>query len=156
MKKVTINQGIPGSGKSTATQKLVEGLPIGDYVWCSADTHHINSGGVYDYKPEEAGNAHSACLLKFEDAVRNDIPLVIVDNTNIYKYEMSPYVLLARAYKYDILITRYDCSLENSMARNQHSVPDEVILMMWKDLEEPLHRWGDFIIINTDQPSTKD
>lgn len=148
--KVIINQGLPGSGKSKYVQEIVRKSPPNIVYVCSADTHHTMDDGTYNYKPEEAGTAHRKCMQSFMKCAQDRVPIIFVDNTNIYKYEMSPYVAVAKVYGYDVQIERFQCSVETALRRNTHDVPEATIEAMYRSMEMPLQRWGKFEITITE------
>ena len=62
---------------------------------------------------------------------------IIVDNTNIYKWEYENYVLLAEqlGYEVEIIVTDMSESAEVYHERNTHGVPLNVIRRMLNEFE---------------------
>jgi hypothetical protein len=94
---------------------------------------------IYNFKPEELGKAHGACLRKFVrivDSHPGESPQeVVVDNTNSSIAELAPYVALGQAYGHEVHIVTLHCSPGVAFARNTHSVPLETIIKMAKNLD---------------------
>ena len=129
MKRVYINRGIPGSGKSNRAHWLTRDMP--GAVICSADDYFTAPGGTYFYLPECVGLAHAICLLKYVRALENPtVPLIVVDNTNITAVEIAPYYALAEAYGAEAEIVTVDCNPIVAYSRNIHGVPQETIESM--------------------------
>lgn len=136
--KVKVLRGLPGSGKS----KYARDMSINaNAKIVSADDFFYRSG-VYQFDPRDIGEAHSLCfynflaalgMLKFE---ADPVDLVIVDNTNLSKWEISPYVLAAHAHGVtDIEIVTIACDPELAFARQKHGVPRVTFDRMFATLE---------------------
>ncbi len=129
--KVYIMRGLPGSGKSLWIAKNLTNRVI-----CSADHYHETNGG-YEFRRENVGKAHNACLEKFTlhlidpgEGLEN----VVVDNTNTTAVEIAPYYRLAEALNHEVEIIHLRCHPETSFQRNIHNVPMETIWRMWQNL----------------------
>lgn len=129
MKAVLIMRGLPGSGKSTIAQSFVKTVP--GTVVCSADDF-FNGGPINTCM---LGWAHSHCQKKFEKALQDGLPLVIVDNTNTTKKEIKVYADKAAEYGYEMTILMVSCDVSTSFQRNRHNVPRETIVTMANSLE---------------------
>lgn len=122
--KVIILRGAPGSGKSTFVRSLGEG------VVCSADDFFLVDG-EYRFNAKALGAAHEWCFNRFSEELRNETPLVIVDNTNRATWEFSKYIDLAKSKGYDVEVVRFTAPVERAAdmaARNVHGVPENVIV----------------------------
>jgi len=128
--KVEILRGIPGSGKSTFAKKLIEArskelsrplVAWVDYVIVSAD-QFFERDGEYKFDAKELDSAHKMCLQNFEAALRGNIPYIIVDNTNLSAWEISPYYLLADAKNYSVRIITVRAPPEVAHKRGIHGV----------------------------------
>lgn len=131
MKLVLVLQGVPGSGKSYfAADRLTRAHA--QVVTCSADDYFVQlGGGKYAFDPSKLGEAHGACFRKFIATVqKGQAEMVIVDNTNTTVAEISPYVLAAEAFGYEVEILRINCDPEVAAARNTHGVPPAAIHAM--------------------------
>lgn len=132
--KVFIMRGLPGSGKSTW---IKNNFPFeGKVEVFSADDFHMFDG-VYKYDPKRAGYAHDQCLLAYLTCIRVEkvTPFVVVDNTNTTLMELAPYVRLAEIFGIDYEIIYIPCDPITAIMRNIHSVPENTILQMHKNLQ---------------------
>ena len=158
VRKVIINQGVPGSGKSTKTCNEQEDHTMTDGPKsdvCSADNFFIDEdSGEYKFDPAKIGEAHATCFRRFiylltkwpGDPVTGWKPytgdvIVYVDNTNLHLWEMAPYYLAAKAFGFDVEIRTFKCEPKEAHARNEHGVPLEVIERMAASMEEPHAYW---------------
>jgi NEDD4-binding protein 2 len=138
-----IMRGVPGSGKTTWARK---NRP--EAVIVSADDYFICSDGVYRFEPCEIADAHARCFRLALRAVQAGHD-VVVDNTGTQTWEMSPYVLLARAYGFDVEFIRIDCDPREAARRNVHGVPEHAVMAMHARMEDILPFWGEEIVIRT-------
>jgi len=146
--KVIIMRGIPGSGKSTITNTFK------DSVVCSADQHFTDEQGNYNFDPKKLNEAHKACMQKFlrqiDQVIRNTHDkTIIIDNTNIELWEISPYIAICQAYDVDYEIITVRCDPEIASKRNMHGVPAKTIQRMCERLEGvKLLPWWNNRVIN--------
>ena len=138
--EVIILRGLPGSGKSRFRTEFME-RHSNDAGYCSADDFHYDEHGVYRFNPANAGAAHAACFRKYIGMLEDGITNILVDNTNTSAVEIAPYILGANAWHATVDIFQFDCTLETSMARNVHAVPENIIKTMFSRLKEPLPSW---------------
>ena len=130
MKLFYIVRGLPGSGKSTLAKQLTS------YVF-EAD-QYFERTGEYNFIPSEIGKAHQWCkqqvenAMKVENAIKSNFPEIAVSNTFTQKWEVKPYIELARKYEYEVQIITVQ-----SEFKNIHNVPEESIQRMKK-------RWENF------------
>jgi predicted kinase len=126
MGTVIIMRAVPGSGKSTYAKKLLnklkqEGATVEIF---SSDKHFYELGnGVYKFDFTQIPIAHGKCFKAFIEALQSGIDYLIVDNTNLSTWEISPYKLAADAYEYKFLIKNVEANPEEALARNVHGVP---------------------------------
>lgn len=134
MKTFILIAGQSGIGKSTLAEALIL------YWWHSkgieahsfeADDWMLGNNGEYKFDAKKLHYCHKACLDACEEMMKNDAPVVIQSNTNIYKKHRQPYYDLARKYGYKIqeIIVRGDGF------ENQHGVPAEKVAEMKANLE---------------------
>lgn len=118
---------IPGSGKSSYVEKLLASLSKqGKSVEVvSADKFFTNLKGEYNFDFTKIGLAHGECFRGAIEAVQGGKDVVIVDNTGLASFELSPYKLLADAYGYDFLIKNIIANEEDAFKRQMHGVPQE-------------------------------
>jgi len=122
-KTLLLLRGLPGSGKSTLAQTISGGRwPV-----FSIDDYFTNAEGDYTFDHRENHLAYSACIANTENALKNGIEFVIVDNTFTLEWEMEPYFELAKKHNY-----RVHCvTVENRHhGENTHGVPPEHIQRM--------------------------
>ena len=122
MGKVIILVGPPGVGKDYWIKKYTQKIST-PYVVCSADDYFMDSG-KYNYRPQEIGQAHSTCFEKFSNALRSEVPLIFVSNTNIVKDHRSKYVNKALQYDYDVEIKVFPVNIE--VIKRQNSSPERL------------------------------
>ncbi|WP_394190853.1 AAA family ATPase [Pseudoalteromonas atlantica] len=138
MKQVFILRGLPGSGKSYYAQTLADELVTGDqsqYLICSTDDYFYDEQGEYKFDKFKLSQFHNLNLARFINALSQSIPLVIVDNTNIKKWEFIAYSQAAVALGYqvkEVIVGEVkDKSMQHLYAkRNSHKVPLKMISKM--------------------------
>jgi len=125
-------RGLPGAGKSTWARENYPQAHV-----CSADSFFLDAEGVYRFDETLISEAHASCLRGFVEilaAIANDPKsspeVVIVDNTAIRAWEISPYYNLAQAYGHDTKIIHVKCDAETAHSRNIHGVPLERVEKM--------------------------
>lgn len=111
----------------------------------SAD-HFFIEDGKYNFVPAKLPDAHRACFRGFvgrvkagdKVAIMSGVPgggksfhaerlagegYVVVDNTNLSAWEISPYVLAAESAGATVTIFRVACDPAKAFARQSHGVP---------------------------------
>lgn len=122
-----IMQGPSGSGKTTIAKKLAKKY---DAVIYSTDDYFYNDDGDYNYNPKMFAAFHRKNQYRSIQALREG-KSVIVDNTNIQRWECKPYVEAAVDLQIDILFVRADGDFDSI-----HNVPREKIREARKRMEE--------------------
>lgn len=146
MRKVIILRGLPGSGKTTYARSLKPTVIV------SADDYFTSLDGIYCFNPVDIGRAHQQCFLAFLEALDETYPLIVADNTNSQRWEVSPYVLAAEAYDYEVevlTIERPAFATEN--LPTVHGIPPESIRRMADRWEDGLPHWQTRSIINVER-----
>ncbi len=122
--KLILFRGLPGSGKSTAAKKL-------DCLHLEADMWHQREG-VYTFDAASAKDAHAWCLATTMDALSVGMD-VCVSNTFTQKWELDPYLDMAKALGARVVILK-----SVHQFGTKHNVPEEVMRRMadrWEDIE---------------------
>ena len=91
-------RGFPGSGKSFTAKELA--ASIGAVIY-STDEFFVKNG-VYKFVRKMLSDAHQWNRLRFQKAVENLVPSIIIDNTNVYIDEIKNYSDYAYYQGYDI------------------------------------------------------
>lgn len=136
-----IMRGVPGSGKSTLVQHLLERYP--EAVVCSAD-HYMHSENDTEYKfdASKLSEAHEKCQQKAQSSCEDYCPVIVIDNTNIRRWEMTKYRDLARYYNYLVVLlvprTNWSHDPVECARRNAHGVSAEIIQKKISDFQEVL------------------
>ena len=141
---IFIMRGIPGSGKSYHAKTLTKRV---HYI-VSADQCFVDNDGVYRFDHTKIGEAHQGCFRSFIRLAQQFDVDVVVDNTNIRLWELSPYVLAGEAHGHAVELVHVRCDVEKAIARNTHGVPEVVIRRMAEQFEAPLPHWTQRMIEN--------
>jgi len=133
-KTVILNRGIPASGKSTITKNIVLTL---QEVGISAISHSTDDffmlNGDYCFDVSKLREYHIKNQNDFKSSLKNNIEVVICDNTNIEPWEAKVYYDLAVKYKYKVILIDFEArDLEShlKMQNNdgyKHNIAIEVL-----------------------------
>ncbi len=134
-------RGCSGSGKSSYIAKH---LP--DALVCSADHAFIGDDGIYRFDRRLLGKAHGACQEKFKQALKDRVPVIVIDNTNTLMREMKPYVQAAKHRGYRVECVRMDTPVDVAAARNAHGVPYGAVKAMAERMCDVPPDWNETII----------
>ena len=130
---------------STRTYENPETIRGMDFVRYRVGRSLVNAPEhTYRFDSALIAHAHIWCV----EQVRNEFARkrstgVVVHNTFTQRWEMEPYLALARANGARVIVTRlYDggCTDEELCARGEHSVPLDIIQKMRASWEE---NWGE-------------
>ena len=160
-KRLYLMRGLPGSGKSFAIRRAIHdcgwntsGVPelgLGRYpvasdakIFSADDAFMVD--GVYRFDSARIPFAHRECFRKFIGAVSCESvqpECIIVDNTGICAWELSPYCLAGEALGYDVTIVEMRFrNVRVCAERNLHGVPLRTIERMAESLRmEFLPHW---------------
>ncbi|MDF3818593.1 AAA family ATPase [Leptospira sp. 96542] len=123
-KTLLVLRGIPGSGKTTLakTISLSNGAPI-----FSIDSYFETDSGEYEFDYKKNHLAYKECESKTKQALMDDVPFVIVDNTFTLDWELEPYSRLANEFGYRFFVV----TVENRHGgSNVHGISNEQINKM--------------------------
>ena len=145
MKTLVILRGLPSSGKTSFAQMLV------DFAFCNteADTpacmfaadDYFEDLGHFD--PKQLGKAHEQCRMNVSYAMTEEVPLIVVHNTNTQKWEFKDYITLAEVNGYRYFVASlFDGGKtdEELVDRSTHGVPLKTMRAMRKRFQ---HNWKD-------------
>ena len=125
-------RGLPGAGKTTWIRNNIP-----DAFICSADNYFLDEAGIYKFDCLFISEAHESCLKCFaeilishKDETENEHLVIVVDNTAIRAWEISPYYNLAKAYGHDVKVVSIKCDSDLAHSRNIHGVPLERVEKM--------------------------
>lgn len=133
-KKLVILRGLPGSGKTTLAKQLTSD---GGVIFSSDDFFMDN--GVYHFRSKGLKDSHLWNQSRTEKAMENGERLIVIDNTNVRKWEAKPYVKLGVAYGYKIVFKEVDTpwrfDVDQLVKHDKHMIPRDVIEKMLKQWE---------------------
>ena len=137
MKQVFILRGLPGSGKSHYARQLAKELVDeieSRFVILSTDDYFESETG-YHFDKYKLSEFHNLNLARFIKALSSEIELVILDNTNIRKWEFIAYAEAAHALNYQVKEVVVGDVKDKAMQhlyyqRNVHKVPLKMINKM--------------------------
>ncbi len=124
--KMVIVRGLPGSGKSTIAKQL-----IGNEVHIKhfeADMYFM-SNGAYIFDHTRLKEVHQQCQADVKSALLIGYD-VVVSNTFVKKWEIEPYLLIAKDIGCDVEVI-----VATGEYSNVHGVPKEVIERMKSNWE---------------------
>ena len=126
--KLILIRGLPGSGKSTVAESLLNSKP--DYIWFEADHYFLNDDGEYIFDVNSLHAAHQWCQRSTRDWLVHGAS-VVVSNTFTTIKELKPYFEIAK--EFGIVPNVIHCQ---NQFDNEHNVPAET-------LEKMKARWTD-------------
>lgn len=143
-KTVFILRGLSGSGKSSYARRMercftIESESRVNTIIVSADHLFETPGGEYAFDASRLGEAHAQCMARFLRAIRMGVQRIIVDNTNVRRWEYDNYVEIAGMLGYVVRIIEFSCddlaTARRFMARSSHSMAEITycdMLLRWE------------------------
>ena len=139
-KTLIIMRGLPGSGKSTRAKEL-----LGKGIIHSTDSYLTDPNtGEYKFDPNKIKDYHQKNLEAAIQSMQDGVSPVIIDNTNIQRWQYQKYIDAAEEHGYDVKFetldpTNYSEDFIRELAERQkttHNVPEHVIIDMLKKWED--------------------
>lgn len=145
-KTLILMQGIPGSGKSTVASGLANRLGrLGGSVFSTDDFWYQQNGEFqhYTFDADRLGEAHLWNQNRVVEAMSKGIITIVVDNTNIKRDHIVPYVVAAAAHGYKVQVVRVAVDPAVAAARQadrpvDRQVPAHIIFRMHREMEDLL------------------
>jgi len=128
MAKLTLIRGLPGSGKTTMALAMVEADLMLEHL--EADQYFVDASGNYKFEPSEVDDAHQWCQNLAEFHISRGTS-VVVANTFTRKWEMAPYLKIAKEHGAELEILEAKGNYESI-----HGVPQKTIDAMRSRWEE--------------------
>ena len=120
-------RGIPGSGKSTLGNVILNCLPNENHHVLSADDYLINDNGEYKFNSSKLREAHNDCHEKCAKRMKLEFSKIVVANTFTEEWEMDRYYEMADRYGYRV----HSIIVENRHdGKNIHGVPEDKLQQM--------------------------
>lgn len=124
-----IMRGLSGSGKSSIVSVLKSAFH--NVTVCSADDYFYAEDGSYNHDVNLLFAAHDECQSKASKACLKQAPVVVIDNTNVRKWEMKFYFQLAATNGYIVVLvepkTPWKMDPHELANRNSHGVTADVL-----------------------------
>ncbi|CAG5118239.1 unnamed protein product [Candidula unifasciata] len=145
-KVMFIMRGLSGSGKSSIARMIKSAFK--HVVICSADDFFYRPGGIYVFDEALLGAAHETCQKKAKKACLGQVPIVVIDNTNVRRWELRFYTALANSTGYVTVLvepkTPWRWNAADLAARSLHGVSAEVLerkIAMFDDVIPLYYGW---------------
>ncbi|XP_022086198.1 uncharacterized protein LOC110976861 [Acanthaster planci] len=137
-KVLCLMRGCPGSGKSTLARTLV-----GNGQILSTDDYFTREDGQYCFDITKLSEAHDWSHQRAKEAMESGVTPLVIDNTNIERWTMKPYVAMAVRYGYAVEFreptTPWKFNLGKLFKYNSHGVPRERIKLMIERFERDVN-----------------
>ena len=114
--------GPSGAGKTTRAKELMREKDIKHHY--EADMLMIDRNGDYAFNPRKLKECHNWCQKATERAMLLG-EAVIISNTMTMKWEVKPYIEMARHHGYHVIIEHLTTEYKNI-----HDVPQEIVEKM--------------------------
>jgi predicted kinase len=120
-------RGLPGSGKSTLGNVILQLPNNNPQEVLSADDFFVNKEGEYIFDGTKLKEAHNYCQFRCSERMRQQIVRIVVANTFTEDWEMKPYFEMAERYNYRV----HTLIVENRHeSENVHEVPEDKLQKM--------------------------
>lgn len=120
-------RGLPGSGKTTLSNIILEWPTIDKPDTISADDYFMDDDGNYNFNPSKLKEAHNHCEIRCANKMKLELSRIVVANTFTQEWEMEKYYEMAERYNYRV----HSVIVENRhMGENVHGVPESKLIQM--------------------------
>jgi predicted kinase len=120
-------RGVPGSGKSTFANVILQQPNNNPQEVLSADDFFVNNEGDYIFDDTKIKEAHNYCQFRCSERMRQEISRIVVANTFTQEWEMDIYYEMAKRYNYRV----HSVIIENRHGNeNIHGVPKDKLQIM--------------------------
>jgi hypothetical protein len=125
-KTVIINRAVPGSGKTTISKNIISSLQLaGLSVSKHSTDDYFMCGNQYCFNPHKLHEYHEANLDCFITDLKNNVDVVICDNTNLIPWETYPYTSNARKFGYKIIFINFFPRALEEHVKTQQVTPEK-------------------------------
>ena len=120
-------RGIPGSGKTTLANVILQQPNNNPQEILSADDFFDDGNGGYNFDPTKLKEAHNYCQFRCSERMRQQKSRIVVANTFTQEWEMDEYFKMAERYDYRV----HTIIVENRHGNeNIHGVPRDKVQQM--------------------------
>jgi len=138
---------LPGVGKTSLASKLLSNLDVGHKgVILSADDFFVKGSidnKIYDFDKKKLEEAHKWNFGRFKEAIKKNLSLIIIDNSNIKLFHFWQYIDYSQRnnYRVSILTLHHnDVSDRELEQRTPHGIGRDTIRKMRLDFEWEITR----------------
>jgi len=142
-KTVIINRAVPGSGKTTITNCIVDELINNNIkVAIHSTDEYFMIENKYVFDITKLFKYHQQNLQEFIKSIKKNLDVVICDNTNIAPWQTEEYTKIAREYNYQIifitlnpheLFKHVEFQKTTLQKQDAHEISEEVLKKMIKE-----------------------
>lgn len=140
-KTLIVNRAVPGSGKTTISNCIVDTLKARRIQTAlhSTDEYFLTADGRYVYDVTKLNSYHQKNFKVLVKSLEAGIDVVICDNVNLSPWQTRPYTEAARRLGYYIIFVTFEPRELSKHLQSQqvtaekpdaHGVPEEVIISM--------------------------